>query len=90
MLSILYNIIISPIELVLEIIFELMFKILGRGETNQGLAVIGVSLAVSLLTLPLYHRADMVQQKARDVQKQLSYWINHIKKTCDDIITKDT
>ncbi len=81
MLSILYNIIISPIELVLEIIFELMFKILGRGETNQGLAVIGVSLAVSLLTLPLYHRADMVQQKARDVQKQLSYWINHIKKT---------
>ena len=81
MLSILYNIIISPIELVLEIIFELMFKVFGNEGTNPGLAVVGVSLAVSLLTLPLYCRADAVQQKARDIQKQLSYWINHIKRT---------
>ena len=81
MFSALYNIIISPIELVLEVIFELMFKILGRGETNQGLAVIGVSLAVSLLALPLYHRADMVQQKARDVQQKMARWVNHIRKT---------
>ena len=58
-----------------------MFKILGRGETNQGLAVIGVSLAVSLLTLPLYHRADMVQQKARDIQQKMARWVNHIRRT---------
>ena len=77
----LYNIIISPIELVLEIIFELMFRILGHGRTNQGLAVIGVSLAVSLLTLPLYRQADAVQQKARDIQKKMSRWVNHIRKT---------
>lgn len=81
MFSILYNIIISPIELILEIIFELMFRIVGHGKTNQGLAVIGVSLAVSLLTLPLYYRADAVQQKARDIQQKMSRWINHIRKT---------
>ena len=81
MFSILYNILISPIELVLEIIFELMFRILGHGQANQGLAVIGVSLAVSLLTLPLYRQADAVQQKARDIQKKMSRWVNHIRKT---------
>lgn len=56
--SILYNIIISPIELVVEIIFEIMFHLVGAQETNQGIAVIGVSLTISLLTLPLYMRAD--------------------------------
>ena len=80
MFSILYNIIISPIELVVEVVFELMWRLVGQRQTNQGLAVIGVSLAISLLTLPLYRRADVVQQKERDLQKSLSYWVNHIKK----------
>ena len=81
MSSILYNIIISPIELLVEIVFEFMFRLVGQLQTNQGLAVIGVSLAISLLTLPLYQRADAVQQKQRDAQKSMAHWINHIKKT---------
>lgn len=81
MLSILYNIIISPIELVVEVVFELMWRLVGRHETDLGLAVIGVSVAVSLLTLPLYRRADVVQQKERDTQKRLSHWVSHIKRT---------
>lgn len=81
MFSILYNIIVAPIELIVEFVFELMFRVLGQRETNQGLAVIGVSLAISFLTLPLYRMADKVQQKERDTQKQLSKWVNHIKKT---------
>ena len=80
-MTVLYNLIISPIELVLEITFELMFRILGNKEINQGLAVIGVSLAISLLTLPLYRRADAMQQKERDMQKKLARWTNHIRKT---------
>ena len=81
MATILYNIIISPIELVVEVVFELMWRLVGQHQTNQGLAVIGVSVAISLLTLPLYRRADTVQQKERDLQKSLSYWVNHIKKS---------
>lgn len=81
MSAILYNIIISPIELVVEVVFEVMFRILGQRQTNQGLAVIGVSIAISLLTLPLYRRADAVQQKERDLQKKLSHWTALIKKT---------
>lgn len=81
MMSILYNIIIAPIELLVEIIFELIYRLVGQRITNQGLAVIGVSIAISLLTFPLYYSADKVQQKQRDLQQKLSYWINHIKKT---------
>ena len=73
MSSIIYNIIISPIELLVEIVFEFMFRLVGQLQTNQGLAVIGVSLAISLLTLPLYQRADAVQQKQRDVQKSMAH-----------------
>ena len=81
MLSILYNIIISPLELLFEFVFEILFRILGQGNSNQGFAVIGVSIAISLLTLPLYRQADAVQQKERDIQKKLSHWVSHIKKT---------
>ncbi len=81
MSTILYNIIISPIELIVEVIFELMFRLVGQRETNQGLAVIGVSVAISLLTLPLYHNADVVQQKQRIIQKKMEHWVNHIRKT---------
>ena len=81
MLSFLYNIIISPIELAVEFVFEIMFRMVGQRETNQGLAVIGVSVAISLLTLPLYYRADAVQQKERDLNKRLSRWTNHIRNT---------
>ena len=81
MFSILYNIIISPIELVVEFVFEIMFRMVGQRETNQGLAVIGVSVAISLLTLPLYYRADAVQQKERDLNKRLSRWTKHIRNT---------
>ena len=81
MFSIIYNIVITPIELIVEFVFELMFRVLGQRQTNQGLAVIGVSIAISFLTLPLYRRADAVQQKERDIQKKLSKWVSHIKKT---------
>ena len=77
----LYNLVISPIELVVEFVFELMFRVLGQHETNQGLAVIGVSLTISLLTLPLYRRADLVQQKERDRQKKFEPHIKRIKET---------
>ncbi len=44
MLAFLYNLIISPIELILEIIFVLMFRMFGRDGTDPGLAVIGAML----------------------------------------------
>ena len=80
MFSLLYNIVIPPIELLVETVFMLMFRLLGQRSTNQGLAVIGVSVVISLLTLPLYRRADAVQQKERELQAKLSGGIKRIRK----------
>ncbi len=81
MFSILYNIAVSPIELVVELAFELMYRLVGHRAANEGIAVIGVSILISLLTLPLYRMADAVQKRGRDEQAKLSKWAGHIRKT---------
>lgn len=80
MATILYNIFISPLELVLEILFELIFRIFRCQPKYIGFAIIGVSIAVSMLSLPLYRRADILQKKAREKQKQMEKWISHIRR----------
>ena len=79
MLSILYNIIISPLELIFEFVFVLMFRLVGRGEENHAIAVIAVSLAISFLTLPLYLLADSMQKKERAVQLSMKSYIERIR-----------
>ena len=46
----LYTFIISPLELLFEVIFMVADKIIG----NAGLSIIFLSLAVNFLVLPLY------------------------------------
>ena len=46
----LYNILIYPLELIIEIVFY-MFETFTQ---NNGIAILGVSIAVTLLSLPLY------------------------------------
>ena len=77
MLSLLYNLIISPIEIIVEIILGIMYSILH----NYGLAIIAVSLVIQTLILPLYKRSDAIQDEERARQKAMSHWVEHIKKT---------
>ena len=81
MASVLYNIIVAPIELVVEVVFEVLYRFVGHEKSDQVIAIIGVSLVISLLTLPLYQMAEAVQKKERDIQKGMSKWISHIRKT---------
>lgn len=46
---------------------------------NSGLAIIGVSIAVTLLCLPLYAIAEKLQQIERDTQKKLKPKVDKIK-----------
>ena len=73
----LYQLLIGPIELLFETIFSIADNLTG----NSGLAIIGLSLAMNLLLLPLYRRADMIQAEERAAEQKLSYWTAHIKKT---------
>ncbi|MBQ7464200.1 MAG: membrane protein insertase YidC, partial [Lachnospiraceae bacterium] len=73
----LYAIIIYPIEMFIETVFSVSMNMIG----NAGYAIIFVSIAVQLLALPMYKRADEIQERERSRQKELSKWIAHIKKT---------
>ena len=76
--DILYNIIIAPIELVIEFVF--CFYKAKIGVAGIMGAIVAVSLAVNFLALPLYNIADRMQEKERDMQQRLSHWVTHIKK----------
>lgn len=76
-ISTLYTFIISPLELIFEIIFMVANKIIG----NEGISIIFLSLAVNALVLPLYKRADELQAEERIIQAKMASGIKHIKKT---------
>ena len=76
-LNILFLIVIRP----LEILFECIFSFANRHLPNPGITLIFLSLTVSLLCLPLYHRADKIQRGYNDMMKELQPWIDHIKRS---------
>lgn len=76
--NLLYNIIIAPIELIIEFIF--CFYNTKIGVAGIMGAIVAVSLAVNFLALPLYNIADSLQEKERNIQLSLSKWVKHIKK----------
>ena len=76
MLKMLYNFIIAPIELIVEVIYSIFYKMIG----NPGIAIIAVSIVVQTLVIPLYNRADEIQSDERIRQEKMSHWVEHIKK----------
>jgi membrane protein insertase Oxa1/YidC/SpoIIIJ len=70
-----YTLIIFPIEQILS----LCFYFTGRVFHSPAIAVFGVSVGVSFLTLPLYFRAEYWQNLERDTQKKLRAGIKKIK-----------
>ncbi len=75
--SILESLFIGPLKLVFEIIFEFANRFIG----HPGLAIIILSLIMNILVLPLYRRADAMQEASRDVEAKLHDGVAHIKKT---------
>ena len=76
-LTALYTLIISPLELLLEVIFMVADKVIG----NAGISIIFLSIAVNFLVLPLYKRADELQTEERDIQAKMAARIKRTKQT---------
>ena len=74
--TILYNIILSPITQIIEISYRIFDKMF----SNTGIAVLGVSLTVTLLCLPLYIVAEGWQETERNIQASMKGQIDRIKK----------
>lgn len=75
--NILGTLLIGPLKLVFEIIFDYANRLVG----NPGIAIIFLSLIMNILVLPLYRRADAMQEASRDIEMKLSKGVSHIKKT---------
>ena len=76
MLHVLYYLIVYPIELLLEIVFSLLRDVFD----DPGLSIIGVSIVVNLLLLPLYKRAERISQTEKNKQEKMRAAVDHIKK----------
>ena len=76
-LSVLYTLLISPLQLLFEVIFSIANRLIG----NSGLSIIILSIAVNFLVLPLYKRADELQAEERDIQAKMAYRIKRTKQT---------
>lgn len=74
---ILETIFIGPLKLIFEVIFDVAYRFIG----HPGLAIIMLSLIMNILILPLYRRADAMQEEARDTEAKLHKGVQHIRKT---------
>jgi len=68
------NLIIGPLKLLFEVLFSFSNRVL-----NEGLSIIVLSLAVNILVLPLYRRADAMQEEERLTEERLAPGVKHIK-----------
>ena len=75
-MEILETLLIGPLKL----IFEVIFNVANRFVDHPGLAIIFLSLVMNILVLPLYKRADAVQEENRNVEAKLQAGVAHIKK----------
>ena len=73
--GILYYLIIFPLRIVFEYIYGIAYGMVH----NYGIAIVFLSLAVSLLILPLYRRADALQREEQDREDAMKEWVDRIK-----------
>lgn len=76
LLEILSAVLIGPLKLLFEVVYIIVYRLIG----NLGLSIIALSLIMNFLVLPLYRRADAMQEEARDVENKLHKGVSHIKK----------
>ena len=74
----LYSVLLMPIQLVFELVFSAAYALSGE---KAGVAIVALSLAINLLVLPLYRRADAMQEEERNIEARLHDGVAHIKKT---------
>ncbi|MBP5223960.1 MAG: YidC/Oxa1 family membrane protein insertase, partial [Lachnospiraceae bacterium] len=75
--SMLSTLIIGPLKFGFEIVFQLVYELV----QDPGICIIALSLVMNVLVLPLYRRADAVQERSRDKEAALAPGVKHIKKT---------
>ena len=65
----------------LQLLFEVIYTLANRFIQNPGTSIIVLSLLMNFLVLPLYKRADAMQEEEKAMERKLRDGVNHIKKT---------
>ena len=72
-----YQLLIGPLIIMFEFIYKAFIELL----QNHGFSIICMSLVMNFLLLPLYKRADAIQDAEREQEKAMADSVAHIKKT---------
>ena len=70
-----YTLLIFPVEQIIQLCYSFAFRVC----KNPGLSILGVSLAVSTLVLPIYLMAEKQQRAEREKQKMMNDEAGNIK-----------
>lgn len=76
-LEILDTLVLKPLELIFEVVYIMANKVID----NPGLSIVVLSLFMNILVLPLYIRADAIQEEENAIEKKLQRGVEHIKRT---------
>lgn len=76
-LEILDTLVLKPLQLLFEVVYIITNRITG----NPGMSIVILSLLMNFLVLPLYMRADAMQEDERQTEKKLEKGVAHIKRT---------
>ena len=77
MIELLDSLLLGPLRLLFEGIFHLFERI----THSPAIAILMLSVAINLLVLPLYARADALQKEVRSKEKRLQKGVRHIRKS---------
>ena len=72
----LYRFVLGPLELLFDTAYAVAYKI----TSNPGLSIIALSIIINLLILPLYQRADQIQEEERNQITRMKPGIDKIKR----------
>ena len=74
--NVLRSVLLGPLELLFDTVYALGFRVTG----SPGLSIVLLSLVVNLMLLPLYRRADLIQEEEREQARRLKPGIDKIKR----------
>ncbi len=75
--SAIYTVFIGPLKLLFEVVYSVAYYL----THSAGLSIFALSMVMNILLMPLYKRADAVQEEENRIQDELKPVVDHIKKS---------
>lgn len=74
--SVIYDLVIQP----LVFAYDLLFSLLYRALRDPASTILALSIVINFIVLPLYKKADALQQEEQAKKRAMDPWVKHIRK----------